>query len=89
MVLLKTVIKLFHFDLHSEDKSCFLPPLEWNTKRFKTNTQKHRETNTEVNFYYNLFLLTMMVSFKSQMSQESLIILVNGLSHAFTNQQLS
>ena len=37
MAVHKTIIKLFHFDLHLEHKSCSLPPLEWNMERFKTS----------------------------------------------------
>ena len=33
----KTIIKLFHFDLHLEHKSCSLPPLVWKMERFKTS----------------------------------------------------
>ena len=38
MVVHKTIIKLFHFDLHLEHKSCSLPLPEWNMKRCKTST---------------------------------------------------
>ena len=85
------LIRLFHFDLHSEHKSYSLillptPPVgEWNMKGCKTNTHTHTHTHTHTQrliFYYNLFLLTMLVSFKCQMSKESLIILKNVWFHA-------
>ena len=46
MVVHKAIIKLFHFDLHLEHKSCSLPPLEWNMKGCKTSTHIH--THTEI-----------------------------------------
>ena len=41
MVVHKTIIKLFHFDLHLDHKSCSLPPLEWNMKGCKTSTHTY------------------------------------------------
>ena len=38
MAVHKTIIKLFHFDLHLEHKSCSLPLLECNMKECKTST---------------------------------------------------
>ena len=38
MVVHETNIKLFHFDLHLEHKSCLLPPLEWHMKGCKAST---------------------------------------------------
>ena len=49
MVVHKAIIKLFHFDLHLEHKSCSLPPLEWNMIACKTSTHIH--TPTEVCFF--------------------------------------
>ena len=41
------------------------------------NTNTHTRTHTqELVFYYNLLLLTLLVSFKCQLSKESLIILM-------------
>ena len=54
MVVHKTIIKLFHFDLHLEHKSCSLPPLMWDIKDVKL---AHTYTHT----YRSLFLLTMLV----------------------------
>ena len=50
MVVHETNIKLFHFDLHLEHKSCLLPPLEWHMKGCKASTHTYR----------SLFLLTML-----------------------------
>ena len=48
-------------------------------------TQENTHTHPEVDFFfYSLFLLTMLVSFKCQMSKELLITLRNVLFHAFT-----
>ena len=53
MVVHKTIIKLFHFDLNLQHKSCSLPPLEWNMKGCTTSTHTHT--------YRSLFLLTMLL----------------------------
>ena len=60
---------------------------EWNMKGCKTNTYTHTHTHTYAHiqkmiFYCNLFLLTILDTFKCQMSKESLIILNNVLFHA-------
>ena len=41
MVVHKTILKLFHFDLHLDHKSCSLPQLEWNMKGCKTSTHTY------------------------------------------------
>ena len=41
MVVHKTIIKLFHFDLHLDHRSCSLPSLEWNMKGCKTSTHTY------------------------------------------------
>ena len=70
MVVHKTIIKLFHFDLHSEHKSCLLSSLEWNMKGCKTSTHAYTHIQKFVLADYAGF-------FKCQMSKESLIILSN------------
>ena len=77
MVVHKTIIKSFHFNLHLERKSYSLPPLEWNMKGCKTS----RHTYTHI---LKFFLADYAVFFKFQMSKESLTILSNVLFHAFT-----
>ena len=76
MVVHKTIIKLLHFNLHSEHKSYSLPPLEWNMKGCKTSTHIHTDIQKFV-------LVDYAGVFKCQMSKESLIILSNVLFHAF------
>ena len=51
-----------------------------------THTHARKKTRTHIQnfFFYNLLLLTMLVSFKCQMSKELLITLRNVLFHAFT-----
>ena len=78
MVAHKTIIKLFHSDLHLEYKSCSLTPLEWNRKGCKTSTHTYTHMQKFVISAYAGF-------FKCQMSKESLIILSNVLFHAFQN----
>ena len=75
MVAHKTIIRLFHFDSHSECVCvcvcvCVLVLV--------------CVPASKLIFYYNLFLLTMLGFFKCQMSKESLIILSNVLFHTFT-----
>ena len=41
MTVHKTIIKLFHFNLHLEHKSSSLPPLEWNMKGCKISTHTY------------------------------------------------
>ena len=77
MVVHKTMIKLFHFNLHLERKSCSLPPLEWDMKGCKTS--RHAYTHI-----LKFFLADYAGFFKFQISKESLIILSNVLFHAFT-----
>ena len=83
MVVHETIIRSFHFDLHSEHKSCSLPPLEWNMKGCKTST--HIQTHyTQVDFLLQFALADYDGFFKCHMSKESLIILSNVLFHPFT-----
>ena len=77
MVVHKTIMKLFHFDLHLEHKSCSLPPLECNMKGCKTSTHAYTHMQKFVLADYAVF-------FKCQMSKESLIIFSNISFHAFT-----
>ena len=53
-----------------------------------THTHARKKTRTHIQklifFFYSLFLLTMLVSVKCQMSKELLITLRNVLFHAFT-----
>ena len=52
-----------------------------------THTHARAHTRTHIQkmiFLYSLFLLTMLVSFKCQMSKELLITLSNVLFHSFT-----
>ena len=77
MVVHKTIIKLFHFNLHLERKSCSLTPLEWDMKECKTG----RHTYTHI---LKFFLADYAGFLKFQISKESLIIWSNVLFHAFT-----
>ena len=56
MVVHKTIIKLFHFDLYLEHISCSLPPLEWNMKGCKTSTHTYTHIKKFVLADYAVFL---------------------------------
>ena len=56
MVVHKTIIKLFHFDLHLEHMSCSLPPLEWNMKGCKTSAHTYTHIKKFVLTNYAVFL---------------------------------
>ena len=52
----KTIINLFHFDLHLEHKSCSLPLLERNMKECKTSTRTYTHIQKFVLADYAVFL---------------------------------